>query len=1328
MGNKPGKPSRSKSVGEKPTAVANQAKESESSVAGTEPPTSPPDEEEVIEQWKLFNDLENREEADVLQLSRFLQALHDHMPETNAPPAADKPTLQKLISSDEHIGPIDISDMYKGVHLDQPLTIENVMNLIASYKRHASLHRSYAVQIIVEATRLLQALPNVQHVAIAPAPHITIVGDLHGQLDDLLLILRENGLPSPENPYVFNGDFVDRGSNSVEVVLILLALFVLYPGHVFLNRGNHEDESYDEELYDLFSLCFQHLPIATVLDERVAVFHGGIPRWHPLLADWMAIPRAAFFGAKHTNRSLKGKLSLMEQAMQSVCDILWSDPQPARGWKESFRGAGIQFGPDLVRDFLRANGLALVVRSHECVAKGFEWPHGEDAGLVTLFSASNYTRAGNAGAFMHIPANAAQAPTFHPYRATASEHDFVGANLDGLFSVILSHREELRTAFEAADPAKKGLVAVGVWQQVMEDVLHMGLDWAKLQPLVTSVDHGEVAYEAFLDRYQSSTLDAAPVKRHAFNTLYRHRHRIEALFRALDRDGNGVITLDEFQAGLAILNEHLPKDVLPFDHPDELLHALDFSHDNRVNINEFMESFRLHANLTVQAKWRRARNKLRALHNLGLLKPVKAASPPAALAMGTTSSTAKKRSSKAPKTPTSTAPAQPQSPAAAPTSKPPTPQAAGRSSDVDTESSAVSEDEHAQWKLFNDLENREEADVVELSSFLRALHDHMPGVKDDDDLGGPPPGAPSLEFAISTQPASAIDITELYEGVRLHDPVTREDAIALVESYKRGQKLHKTYVMQILHTVLERLQRKPNVTHLAIAPAPHMTIVGDLHGQLDDLMLILRENGYPSPENPYVFNGDIVDRGSRSIEVSLIILIWMVVYPDAVHINRGNHEDKSITEVFGFMKECVAKYDAEVFDLYCVVFKWLPLATVLDKRILILHGGVTRESMTLEDMQKLPRQYYDLGKYRDVGRTKEDKKMFKHMRMVKDILWSDPAAAPGWKENARGAGINYGPDHVYKFMVKNRLELIIRSHECVPKGFDWPFAAKGMLVTLFSASNYCGAANNMGCFMRIPQSLSAKPSFFQYMATASETDIVASNLEGLFGVIISHRDELRRRFEEADPAGSTLVPVATWERVMEDELQMHLNWSAIRPLLTSMDANQMINYPQFLDRYQTAGQAKPDADGDADADATSDRRGMFNNMYRYRKRLQALFNVFDRDGNGTINLEEFKAGIEILNAHLPPTVKPFTNAEELMRSVDFSHDNEININEFMECFRIHANLTVQAKWRRARTKLKALHALGMLKVVADTPIVTASEVQMDDIDVRLSYHSDDDDA
>ncbi|RHY32798.1 hypothetical protein DYB32_002239 [Aphanomyces invadans] len=583
--------------------------------APADPIVAPAPVDDMGTQWK------NREEAAAFGLQRFLQALHDHMPAT----ASDKNdrSLDDFLS--DATTKINITDMYKGVHFDETLTLQNVIDLIDSYKRHAKLHKE-----------------------IPPClrPRDECDRDLHGQLDDLLLILRENGLPSPDNPYVFNGDFVDRGKSSIEVCVVLFCFAVLYPHSVFLNRGNHEDravtqkfgfykeciEKYDEEVFSLFCHCFRYLPLGTILqDRRVLIWHGGVPRQAVKLQDVMDIPRYEYDGLRHTNKYMKAasRLTKFEKNMQIVSDILWSDPRAQHGFDESPRGAGIDYGPDIAMRFMQANRLALIVRSHECTPLGYTYPYGEKAGmLVTVFSASNYSKASNMGAIMHIPSDDNTAPSFAQYRASASDHDFIGANLDGLYSVILDSRDALLAAFRAVDVHGRGAVSSVEWQNIMEATLHMALDWATLQPLVTSVEKdGSVAYVPFLDRYQSQAAVNRGEKA-AMNKLYRHRERLEMLFHTIDKDRNGVITMEEFQDALDVLNKHLPKDMLPFEHPDQLMSVLDFTKDNAININEFLESFRLHANLTTAAKWRRAKNKLKAMHHLGMLKTVDA---PAAL-------------------------------------------------------------------------------------------------------------------------------------------------------------------------------------------------------------------------------------------------------------------------------------------------------------------------------------------------------------------------------------------------------------------------------------------------------------------------------------------------------------------------------------------------------------------------------------------------------------------------------------------------------------------------------------------------------------------------
>lgn len=608
------------------------------------------------------------------------------------------------------------------------------------------------------------------------------------------------------------------------------------------------------------------------------------------------------------------------------------------------------------------------------------------------------------------------------------------------------------------------------------------------------------------------------------------------------------------------------------------------------------------------------------------------------------------------------------------------------------------------------------ASQLNLSLFLDALSNYIPGLDDTShgkgsdpnfsgDGNGPPPSSLALGKTVSEQVVGHIDIGNMYvHGKELDAVISLQNAKDMVESCRNGQKIQRHVIVRVVNEALALFRTAPNLVEFTVAPANHVTVIGDLHGQLDDLLLIFRENGLPSTTNPYLFNGDFVDRGDRGVEIAVIIYLFKILYPHHVLVNRGNHEELSITQVFGFMKECEQKYDHFIFELFCESFKYLPLATLIDHRVLVVHGGVNRDLILLREINTLDRAGYDLTRWREKPKNKAEREPFRKMIVMRDLLWSDPKASKGWEENKRGAGINYGPDIVQKFMTKNKLALIVRSHECVPRGFDWPYQDQGMLVTLFSASNYCGKANNLGCFMRIPSDKQAKPAFFQYMANAEARDMGVANLDALFSLIIEHREDLLEEFRKEDGESETTttgkLTALKWGNIMEDVLDLSLDWKALQPLLTALDKDGMVPYNDFLARYNTEGAMKV-AENDTSDEARLKRRSAFNSLYRHRSRLEALFRVLDRDGSGTISEDELENGIKLLNEHLPAGTKAFhMTGGELMKMMDFSRDGEININEFMEGFRINAKLTVHAKWKRARKKIKALSAIGALRFMA----------------------------
>lgn len=245
-----------------------------------------------------------------------------------------------------------------------------------------------------EATKIFAAQPVLLEIA---AP-VKVCGDIHGQYNDLLHLFEYGGHP-PDSNYLFLGDYVDRGKQSLECICLLLAYKIKFPQNFFLLRGNHESKGinriygfYDEckrrfnvELWDTFTTCFNMLPISAIIEETILCMHGGIsPDLHSL-KDIQRIQRP-------TDIPDKGLL----------CDLLWSDPDmKVEDWVDNDRGVSFAFGISPLRQFLLKSNLDFIARAHQVVQDGYEFFG--DRELVTVFSAPNYCGDfTNAGAIMVV--------------------------------------------------------------------------------------------------------------------------------------------------------------------------------------------------------------------------------------------------------------------------------------------------------------------------------------------------------------------------------------------------------------------------------------------------------------------------------------------------------------------------------------------------------------------------------------------------------------------------------------------------------------------------------------------------------------------------------------------------------------------------------------------------------------------------------------------------------------------------------------------------------------------------------------------------------------
>lgn len=225
-------------------------------------------------------------------------------------------------------------------------------------------------------------------------------------------------------------------------------------------------------------------------------------------------------------------------------------------------------------------------------------------------------------------------------------------------------------------------------------------------------------------------------------------------------------------------------------------------------------------------------------------------------------------------------------------------------------------------------------------------------------------------------------------------------------------------------------------------------IVGDIHGQFESTLSIFEDFGFPSRETVYIFNGDIVDRGDKSLECILMVFAYKIALSGHFFVTRGNHESITVGRR-SFYDECVTRLAdyPEAFDDFHDAFEALPYGYVVEGKYFVTHGGLGPD-MDIDELSTLFRTEFS----------------YRNNLSLMSMLWNDPCEdtvpvndyflAP----SKRGPiSMQFHPYLTKFFLDKHNLKLLIRSHQMAPKGYL--SSQFGMCLTIFSAPDYVNRGN-----------------------------------------------------------------------------------------------------------------------------------------------------------------------------------------------------------------------------------------------------------------------------
>lgn len=299
--------------------------------------------------------------------------------------------------------------------------------------------------------------------------------------------------------------------------------------------------------------------------------------------------------------------------------------------------------------------------------------------------------------------------------------------------------------------------------------------------------------------------------------------------------------------------------------------------------------------------------------------------------------------------------------------------------------------------------------------------------------------------ATSGSPAMGIGALRTID---LDDMITRLTDAAYNGKVTKTVCLKNAEIMAVCTAAREVFLSQPALIELQ---AP-VKIVGDIHGQYTDLIRMFEMCGFP-PHSNYLFLGDYVDRGKQSLETILLLMCYKLKFPENFFLLRGNHECANVTRVYGFYDECKRRCNIKVWRTFIDTFNTLPIAAIVAGKIFCVHGGLSPSLSHMDDIRSIarPTDVPDYG-------------------LLNDLLWSDPAdMEQDWEANERGVSYCFGKKVIQDFLNRHDFDLVCRAHMVVEDGYE--FFNDRILVTVFSAPNYCGEFDNWGAVMSVSAEL-----------------------------------------------------------------------------------------------------------------------------------------------------------------------------------------------------------------------------------------------------------------